>query len=188
MNDSPTRNVSAHETAAENMARVFARHGDVESKVKASAALLKYFSENLVPSRVRLDVPDEVASRFEPLCLWVRKTLPILAPEVKTQAEKLLDGANLEETMVALNTLRDEYRRQLMYRHRTIFVRAIMSFIPGASVDDLDSKSLEFLNVQNLQNVKVVLGRLSGMLDYAASDLEEVEHIDDMKYLSLIHI
>ena len=94
----------------------------------------------------------------------------------------MLDGANLEETMVALNTLGDEYRRQLMYRHRTIFVRALTSFIPGGSVDDLDSKSLEFLNVQNLQNAKVVLGRLSGMLDYAASDLEEVEHIDDMKY------
>ena len=179
MNETRKKYISPDDKAKANIDLVFSRYESLESKVRASAEVLDYFCKRINPSDVEIDVPDETARQFEPLCLWIRKTLPSLAPEVSDQALKLLDENNVEQSIVALTTLGEEYGRRLRIRKR---YRILHTFIPGASLRDLDEQTLEFLTEKNLQSVKVALGRLAGMLDYAANDLEEIEDIDDLVY------
>lgn len=171
----------AGKVAVKAIERIFAQWGDLQSQLHYAASLFRFVSAQIDPQHRILDVPDEVAMRFESVCLWVRKVLPQVAPEVREQALKLLNETNAERTIVALHTLGDQYRRRLRFRQSaSLFAAMVRSF--GMFKIGIDDSTAEMLREEQLQSTKVALGRLSGMLDYAADDLDDLEHLDDAFY------
>jgi hypothetical protein len=118
---------------------------------------------------------------MESVFLWIRKILPELAPEVREQIQKLLDDTHTEHTIASLYMLGDVNRRRLRLRQSGPWFVALMSKMGMLRVG-IDDKTAENLREEHLQTIRVALNRLSGMLSYAADDLEELEESDDIYF------
>ena len=109
------------------------------------------------------------------------QTLPQVGPEVREQAVKLLDENSVEQTVVALNTLGEEYQRRLRYHNSKKILASFFSMLVRGPIG-IDKSTLEILKEERLQSAKIALGRLAGMLEYAANDLDELEDASDVFY------
>lgn len=167
--------------ALKDIEQVLSQWGELPDKVRRSASVFRFVSSRLDPRSRTLDVPDEVATRFESVCLWVRKILPQLAPEVQEQAKKLIEDTNAEHTILAIHTLGDEHRRRLRFKQSASIAAALANMF-GMFKIGIDDSTAAMLREEQLQSTKIALGRLAAMLDYAANDLNEIEDLDDLYF------
>jgi hypothetical protein len=167
--------------ARNDLERIFGRWSDPVDKVRSAGSFLRYISDRIDPGIRAMYVSKDIAGQFESACLWIRKTLPDLAPEVREQAVKLLNESRAEETVATLGALSERTRVRLRFRQSASFIAKLSSALGLLKVGIADS-TVELLREENLQAAKVAIGRLAGMLDYAAIDLDSVEEHDDVVY------
>lgn len=154
---------------------------DLKDQVQATAKLFRFIASRIQPRARKLLVPSDVAVRFESVCLWLRKILPDLPPEVRDQVQQLLADTQAEQTIGLLHALGDEYADRLRFRQSFSVLSAFVNAF-GMFKLALDDKSVELLSEEKLHLAKVALNRLAGMLDYAAIDLDQREEIDDVLF------
>ncbi|NOY43354.1 MAG: hypothetical protein GXP26_16155 [Planctomycetes bacterium] len=172
---------SVEDIAFKDLDRVFSNWGELKDRLRNAASYLRFIGSRLDPHTRDLRIPDELANRFESLSLWIRKIMPELPPEVREQAIALLDDTKTEQTIVTLHTLGEDIRRRLRFRQSSSFV-VMFANVFGLFKTGLDESIAELVSEEQLQIIKVALGRLAGMLEYAAEDLSQDEEIDDIFY------
>ena len=159
--------------AIEDVQRIFSRFSDFPDKVRSAAAFLQYASTRIDTSARALVMTDDLAARFEPVCLWVRRIIPDLAPEVQEQALKIINGITPEETIAILRGLTRADRRRISFHESASIAVGLASFF--GMYPAIDKAVLEAVSIEKLRAAKIGIGRLAGILFYAAEDLTTVE-------------
>lgn len=176
--------LDASATALKNIKEIFSNINRLSDKLQGAASLFRYISFQIDSQQLLIDVPSEVAYAFESICLWIRKNLPLLSAEIEDQITKILNESEIEKTIIALYTLNEDTRRKLKFRKSFSLISAVASAV-GVLRTNIDTSTSAVLQEDHLQSTKIALGRLSGILDYAAIQLkdEEVEeNLDSFRY------
>jgi len=179
--EGPQQREAASKDALNRIERIFSQWTSLSERLTNAAVVFRIIGSRIDWNNLAIDVSGDVIIRFETVCLWLRKTLPQLAPEVQEQASKLLDGSHVEEIIIALHSLSEHNRRKLRLRYQSPLLASLRSGF-GLFPMRLDYSIFYLLDPGNLQSLSVTLIRIASILEYAASDLEQIEDIDDIVY------
>ncbi|MEP4446202.1 MAG: hypothetical protein ABJ059_22505, partial [Hyphomicrobiales bacterium] len=167
------------EEIIEDVQRLFSRFSErIPEKLACASRIFRFVGSRIIPQTLELEAPSEIIDRFEAVCLWVRKSIPEIAPEAREQIVSLIDSLAPEEVIVALASLDNRTRQKMLFRRKLPFSSFVTNGF-GFFRIEIAREVEGHLQEARLREMKVGLKRLSSILQYAADTYHSEEEQDD---------
>jgi hypothetical protein len=176
---------------------------ELSESLQTVSKYFDYFADNLDPHKL-YEIDKELVQSFEAVYMWLKDKLILYPPSIKEQIEIIVTENKLLQFFSLLSFLSEDEliraRKRLRLQEMPLIISFILKFFYGFPKIIYDNDKL--LSLQNIQNIKISLNRLSQIVKYASSyelvDYDESyesfkEHfnpnlVDKNKVIALINI